>query len=128
MSAIDSCPFCAIDGSRTLAEDELTATYLDGFPDSPGHTLIPPRPYIATLFEVTEVAQTALLQVLTRAKVLLAVSHHPDGYSIGINHGEAAGQTIGHLHIHLIPSYRGSQDDHRGSIRWIFPEKARYRG
>ncbi len=111
MSAIDSSPFCAIDGSRTLAEDELAVTYLDGFSDSPGHALIPPRRHprpaaisprrhFATLFKVTEVEQTALLQALNRAKAILVESHHPDGYSIGINHGEAAGQTMAHPHIY----------------------------
>lgn len=126
MSVIDSCPFCAIDPARSRAEDELIVSYLDGFPISSSHTLILPRRHIAALFDATKAAQTARLQSLSRAKMILDESRHPDGCSIGINHGEASGQNIAHLHIHLIPRYRGDQEYPRGEVRWVLPEKARY--
>jgi diadenosine tetraphosphate (Ap4A) HIT family hydrolase len=126
MRTESTCPFCHRDPARVLAEDDLTVTYKDGFPVSPGHTLIIPKRHVATLFEATEAEQQALLKALHRAKAILDQIHHPDGYTIGINHGEAGGQTVLHLHIHLIPRYNGDQEDPRGGVRWVLPEKARY--
>jgi diadenosine tetraphosphate (Ap4A) HIT family hydrolase len=109
-----------------LAEDDLSVTYKDGFPVSLGHTIILPKRHVATLFEATGDEQVALLKALSKAKELLDKAHCPDGYNIGINHGEAGGQTITHLHIHLIPRYSGDQHDPRGGVRWVLPEKAKY--
>lgn len=109
-----------------MAQDDLTVTYMDGFPVSPGHTIIIPRRHIASLFEATDAEQQSLLKALSHAKAILDTTHHPDGYNIGINHGVAAGQTVFHLHIHLIPRYTGDCDDPRGGVRWVLPEKARY--
>ncbi len=104
----------------------LTLALLDGYPISPGHTLIVPKRHIASLFEATLEEQQALLMTLNEARSLLQQEYQPDGFNIGINDGEAAGQTVGHLHIHLIPRYRGDCADPRGGIRWLFPEKAEY--
>ena len=120
------CPFCQRDPARVLGEDDLSVIYQDGFPVSPGHTVIIPKRHVATLFEASEVEQLALLKALNRAKALLDEAHHPDGYNIGINHGPAGGQTVPHLHIHLIPRYDGDREDPRGGVRWVLPEKARY--
>ncbi len=124
--AAKPCPFCQRDPARVLAEDDLSVIYQDGFPISPGHTLIIPKRHVATLFEATEAEQQALLKALNRAKAMLDETHHPDGYNIGINHGVAGGQTVFHLHIHLIPRYIGDRKDPRGGVRWVLPEKARY--
>ena len=97
------CPFCDLEPARILAEDELTVVYMDAFPVSPGHAVIIPRRHIATLFEATPAEQAALLQALNLAKGILDARHRPDGYNIGINHGAAGGQTVAHLHLHLIP-------------------------
>ncbi len=120
------CPFCVLDPARILAEDELTVVYKDGFPVSPGHTVIIPRRHFATLFEATEAEQVALLKALTTCKNILDERHNPDGYNIGINHGAAGGQSVPHLHIHVIPRYKGDKEDPKGGIRWILPEKAKY--
>jgi len=120
------CPFCLLDPARILAEDDLVVVYKDGFPVSPGHTVIVPRRHFATLFEATPEEQSALLAALGRARDLLEASHRPDGYNIGINHGKAGGQTVPHLHIHLIPRYLGDKQDPRGGVRWVLPDKARY--
>ncbi len=120
------CPFCVLDPARILAEDELTLVYKDGFPVSPGHTVIIPRRHFATLFEATAEEQAALLAALSRAKAILDERHRPDGYNIGINHGKAGGQSVPHLHIHVIPRYLGDKEDPRGGVRWILPEKAKY--
>jgi diadenosine tetraphosphate (Ap4A) HIT family hydrolase len=120
------CPFCALDPVRTLAELKLAVIYQDGFPVSRGHTLILPRRHIGTLFEATNAEQVALSRALKQAKAILDDQLRPDGYNIGINHGTAAGQTVPHMHIHLIPRYKGDQEDPRGGIRWVLPEKAKY--
>ena len=120
------CPFCVLDPARILAEDELTVVYKDGFPVSPGHTVIIPRRHFATLFEATVAEQAALLSALSQAKALLDERHQPDGYNIGINHGKAGGQSVPHMHIHVIPRYLGDKEDPRGGVRWILPDKAKY--
>lgn len=126
MSTGESCPFCQLDAARVLAQDALTVIYRDGFPVSPGHAVIIPRRHVATLFEATEAEQYALLTALNRAKAILDETHAPDGYNIGINQGEAGGQTVPHLHIHLIPRYKGDSADPRGGVRWVLPAKAKY--
>ncbi|MBN8761466.1 MAG: HIT family protein [Thiobacillus sp. 65-69] len=120
------CPFCTLQPHRILAEDELTVAYADGFPLSPGHTVVIPRRHFPTLFEATPEEQVALLNMLARAKAVVEKHHQPDGYNIGINHGPAGGQTVPHLHIHLIPRYRGDKEDPRGGVRWVLPDKAKY--
>jgi diadenosine tetraphosphate (Ap4A) HIT family hydrolase len=126
MTSSKPCPFCVLDPARILAEDELTVVYRDGYPVSPGHTVIIPRRHFATLFEATPEEQAALLAALARARNILDERHHPDGYNIGINHGKAGGQSVPHLHIHVIPRYLGDREDPRGGVRWILPDKARY--
>ena len=126
MTSAKPCPFCVLDPARILAEDELTGVYKDGFPVSPGHAVIIPRRHFATLFEATPEEQAALLAALAGAKEILDQRHRPDGYNIGINHGKAGGQSVPHLHIHVIPRYLGDKADPRGGVRWILPDKARY--
>lgn len=98
----------------------------DAYPVSPGHTLIIPTRHVPSFFELTTQEQTALLALLGEAKAQLDVEFQPAAYNIGINDGAAAGQTVRHLHIHLIPRYTGDRPDPRGGVRWLFPEKADY--
>jgi diadenosine tetraphosphate (Ap4A) HIT family hydrolase len=121
-----TCPFCVLDPARILAEDELTVVYKDGFPVSPGHTVVIPKRHFPTLFDATEAEQQALLSALNVCKTLLDAEHHPDGYNIGINQGIAGGQSVPHLHIHVIPRYLGDKADPKGGVRWVLPEKAKY--
>jgi diadenosine tetraphosphate (Ap4A) HIT family hydrolase len=85
-----------------------------------------PKRHIGSFFELETAERDALLALLDEAKRELDESKRPDGYNIGINDGAPAGQTILHLHIHLIPRYIGDRADPRGGIRWIMPEKADY--
>jgi diadenosine tetraphosphate (Ap4A) HIT family hydrolase len=98
----------------------------DGFPISPGHTLIIPRRHTGSFFDLSETERNSLLSLLEDAKRRLDKEFRPDGYNIGINDGSSAGQTVPHLHIHLIPRFHGDREDPRGGVRWIIPEKADY--
>jgi len=91
-----------------------------------GHTLIIPKRHVESFFDCNPDEKADILQALEEAKVALDKEFAPDGYNIGINDGETAGQTVMHLHIHLIPRYKGDSKDPRGGVRWIFPEKAKY--
>jgi diadenosine tetraphosphate (Ap4A) HIT family hydrolase len=122
----ESCPFCTLPADRILAEDTWCLTIRDGFPISPGHTLVIPRRHVGSFFEVTSNERDAILKALDEAKRTLDAEFAPAAYNIGINDGPAAGQTVGHLHVHLIPRYEGDQADPRGGVRWVIPEKARY--
>ena len=120
------CPFCQVPPERIVAQNEHAFVIRDAFPVSPGHTLIIPRRHVASFFETTQEEKIALLALLDEAKHILEYEQKPDSYNIGINDGAAAGQTVPHLHIHLIPRYEGDVDDSRGGVRWVVPEKARY--
>ena len=120
------CPFCNLPEERILLANARGVAIRDAYPVSPGHTLIVPRRHVASFSEVDAEERTALFDLLEEAREGLNGTHRPSGYNIGINDGVAAGQTVLHLHIHLIPRYDGDQPDPRGGVRWIFPEKARY--
>lgn len=120
------CPFCPPPTDHVLIERPLAFLKRDGHPVSKGHVLIIPRRHVATFFETTPEERLAMIELLDEAKALLDREHQPDGYNIGVNNGAAAGQTIMHVHLHIIPRYLGDKTDPRGGIRWIFPEKAAY--
>jgi diadenosine tetraphosphate (Ap4A) HIT family hydrolase len=121
-----SCPFCSIDDKRIILENETVVAIRDAFPVSFGHTLIIPKRHISSFFETSKGEREAIVEALEQSKRILDKEFNPDGYNIGINDGVMAGQTVMHLHIHLIPRYKGDSSDPRGGIRWIFPGKARY--
>jgi diadenosine tetraphosphate (Ap4A) HIT family hydrolase len=120
------CAFCTLPESRIIDTSEYGVVIRDGFPISPGHTLVIPKRHIGSFFDLTGDERNGLLALLDRAKALLEVEFQPDGYNIGINDGPAAGQTVPHLHIHLIPRYNADLPDPRGGVRWIIPDKADY--
>jgi diadenosine tetraphosphate (Ap4A) HIT family hydrolase len=121
-----ACPFCPIKDREILAEHPLAAAITDSFPLTQGHTLIVPRRHVASFFDLTTNERLAMLGLLDQAKATLDTTYSPSGFNIGVNDGTAAGQTVMHVHIHLIPRYRGDADDPRGGVRWIFPRKADY--
>jgi diadenosine tetraphosphate (Ap4A) HIT family hydrolase len=121
-----TCPFCSLPDSRIVIGNERGVVIRDAYPVSLGHTLIIPRRHVGSFFDLAGPEQAALLELLGRARTALDAEHRPDGFNIGINDGPAAGQTVAHLHIHLIPRYAGDCTDPRGGVRWIFPDKADY--
>lgn len=98
----------------------------DAFPVSPGHSLVIPKRHVGSFFDVSDAERDALLGLLEVAKAAAGREFEPAGYNIGINDGSAAGQTVPHLHIHLIPRYDGDMPDPRGGVRWVIPSKADY--
>ena len=121
-----TCPFCTLSATRILTSNDYALAIMDGFPISSGHALIIPKRHIASIFETTGEEREALFDLLEQVKTELQEKYNPNGFNIGINEGAAAGQTVMHLHIHLIPRYTGDQPDPRGGVRWIFPDKAAY--
>jgi len=120
------CPFCLLPDSACEATSDLSRAFRDRFPVSPGHVLITTRRHLPDWFSATEEERWDLLQLADRVKASLDQTAHPDGYNLGVNVGEAAGQTVPHLHLHLIPRYRGDMADPRGGVRHVIPEKGNY--
>ncbi len=120
------CPFCSLPADRFVLESEHAVAIRDGFPVSPGHTLIIPRRHVASFFDVTDAERADLMSLLVAARDDLERQSRPAGYNIGINDGVAAGQTVPHVHMHLIPRYEGDREDPRGGVRWVLPDKAAY--
>jgi diadenosine tetraphosphate (Ap4A) HIT family hydrolase len=121
---MSGCPFCEI--AEPVLHSDLAFAVFDKYPVNPGHLLLLPRRHVATWFEATAAEQAALLALLDEGKRLLDGRYRPDGYNIGINVGDAAGQTVMHLHVHLIPRHRGDCADPRGGVRGVIPARQSY--
>ena len=121
------CIFCAkISAGDVLAQEELAAALADAFPLTPGHTLIIPRRHEPDFLALTPDEHAAIWRLMAQCRVILDREHRPQGYNLGVNVGEAAGQTVAHAHLHVIPRYAGDVPQPRGGIRWIIPHRARY--
>ena len=120
------CPFCTLPAGRLIDQTDLALVIRDAYPVSPGHTLVLPIRHVESIFVATDAERSDIMTLLDRAKRDLDRELAPAGFNIGINDGAAAGQTVPHLHVHLIPRYPRDQPDPRGGIRWIVPERARY--
>ena len=118
-----TCPFC---NEQTLMENDLTYARVDKFPVSPGHTLVIPKRHAETWFDMTEEEQHDALRLIDQVKQHLDKEYAPDGYNIGMNCGEAAGQSVPHAHIHVIPRYQGDMENPRGGVRGVIPDKQTY--
>ncbi len=121
-----TCLFCCLPESRVLLRNETAIVVRDAFPVTRGHTLVIPLRHVESFFDTSAKERAAMFELLDAAKQLLQAEYAPAGFNIGINDGAAAGQTIRHLHMHLIPRYAGDRPDPRGGVRWIIPEKADY--
>lgn len=120
-------PFLERDPGDWVASNELAFAIRDAFPASPGHTLIVPRRLFASWFEATPEERAAIFELVDVVRRQLdASSSQPQGYNIGINVGAEAGQTIPHLHVHVIPRYSGDVADPRGGVRHVIPGKGNY--
>jgi diadenosine tetraphosphate (Ap4A) HIT family hydrolase len=120
------CPFCNLSPGRILESNAHAVAVADAFPVSPGHTLVIPKRHNSCFFELAQDEMAAVYELLCRMKARLDETLQSDGYNIGINIGEAAGQTIGHLHVHLIPRFLGDIGEPRGGVRNVIPGKGPY--
>lgn len=120
------CLFCNLARERIVASNSLAFAIRDGYPISPGHTLAIPNRHVGSYFDLSPQEHDALFEIVRDQKRVLDLDFSPQAYNIGINDGPAAGQTVSHLHVHLIPRYRGDVPDPRGGVRWVLPAKARY--
>ena len=126
MNKSTECPFCSLPQSRILFECGNALAFRDAYPISPGHTLIIPSRHVKSIFDLKHEERDDLFQALSKARVELISELRPEGFNMGINEGLQAGQTVMHLHVHLIPRFENDKADPRGGVRWIFPEKAKY--
>ncbi len=114
------CPFCRIDPERVVAQNDVAFAIRDNFPVHPGHTLVIPQRHVASWFDATEAERLGVMELVDKVKLELdGTDPRPDGYNVGVNVGEAAGQTVMHLHVHLIPRFVGDVEDPRGGVRWV---------
>ena len=121
------CPFCTmIADTQIICETDTCIAFYDRFPVSPGHALIIPKRHVASYFELTNREREAMNIMLQFVKKEVENRFHPDGYNIGINVNEAAGQSIFHVHMHLIPRYEGDVANPRGGVRGVIPDKQNY--
>ena len=124
MNKNNNCIFC--NPTDIVINGEYTYSRFDGYPVSEGHCLIIPKRHVNSIDELSDVELKDLYTVLHQTKFLLIETYLPDGFNIGINEGEAAGQTVPHLHIHLIPRYEGDVVCPRGGVRGVIPSKKEY--
>lgn len=109
-----------------LNENDSAFALPDIYPVTKGHTLIVPKRVVISIFDLTETEVLDCWRLLAAEKVRLEAALQPDGFNVGVNLGECAGQTIPHAHIHLIPRYRGDNPNPRGGIRAVIPNRADY--
>lgn len=120
------CPFCRLETKRIRLESEFAVAFLDGFPITQGHTLVIPKRHVASLFELPADEQAAVWALVAQVRASLLAELRPDGFNVGLNDGPAAGQTVMHAHVHVIPRRHGDVSDPRGGVRWVVPDKAAY--
>ena len=128
MTDAPDCPFCRrIRGRKFLLATRRTAVAIaDAHPVSPGHCLVLPKRHEPDFFELTVDEQGDITELLWELRELLEAEHSTTSFNVGVNAGTAAGQTVDHAHVHLIPRYAGDVPDPRGGVRWVIPQRAPY--
>lgn len=125
-----NCKYCDESyqkSNRIILENKLFFANYDSHPVSPGHVKLIPRRHVRSLCELSDQELIAMRDLMIKVKEVIDRERHPAGYNIGINEGEFAGQTVPHLHVHLIPRYPGDVPDPIGGVRNIIPGKGDYR-
>jgi diadenosine tetraphosphate (Ap4A) HIT family hydrolase len=111
-----------------LVESDFALAILGGYPVAEGHTLVVPKRHVASLFDLTDVEQASIWRLVAEVRQRLVKQIRSDGFAIGINDGKAAGQTVMHAHVHVIPRRYGDVTNPRAGVRWVVPDKAAYWG
>ena len=120
------CPFCDMPKESVVAESRHAVAIRDRYPVSDGHTLVVPKAHAETLFTLSAEIQADIWRLVAKVRNQLQSGFNPHGFNVGLNDGQAAGQTVRHAHVHLIPRYDGDVADPRGGIRRVVPEQAAY--
>ncbi len=120
------CIFCNIEQKEYVVENKLAFAIYDKFPVNEGHLLIIPKRHYSSYFDAEAEEIKVMYQLTKQCKDVLDEKYNPDGYNVGFNVGKAAGQTIMHLHLHLIPRYEGDVENPRGGIRNLKPNLVEY--
>lgn len=125
----NECYFCkSIEtGKNLITVNKYSFSIWDEHPVSEGHALIVPKQHVSTIFDLSLEEVISLYELLKQARSIIKQKYNPDGFNIGINEGEASGQTIFHLHIHIIPRYKGDVKCPEGGVRHVIPGKGYYR-
>ena len=125
----DGCPFCIVTAGKILGENSLAFLISDGFPVTEGHMLTIPRRHVADYFDLHQPERNAIQRLLDEGRKMVRGKHGGvSGFNVGINCGEAAGQTVSHCHVHLIPRRVGDVENPRGGVRGVIPAKQDYTG
>lgn len=121
-------PFLRVARSERVAANDVAFAIRDSYPVTPGHTLVVTKRVVATWFDATADEQAGMMALVNVVKSQLdeELVPKPDGFNVGFNCGDAAGQTVPHVHIHVIPRYRGDMEDPRGGVRHVIPQKGNY--
>jgi diadenosine tetraphosphate (Ap4A) HIT family hydrolase len=122
---LDRCIFCEPE-REIVAQNARAIAVFDSFPVSPGHALILPRRHVVTIWDLDADEYADCFALARDLRPILEARFHPDGFNVGANCGEAAGQSVRHAHIHVIPRYKGDTPNPRGGVRHVIPLKGNY--
>lgn len=120
------CPFCHIDTEKIICESNYWFALYDEYPVSKGHTLLIIKRHVSSYFDLTNDEIIEINENIKQIKKILDNEYFPNGYNIGVNCGSAAGQTVPHCHIHIIPRYNNDVNDPTGGVRGVIPNKQKY--
>ncbi|MEW9672865.1 HIT family protein [Ammoniphilus sp. 3BR4] len=121
-----TCPFCNMPKEQLILENDLAQAFYDKYPVQKGHLLVVSKRHAETYFDAKPEEILAIHQLIRKGKEIIDQEYYPDGYNIGVNVGQYGGQTVMHLHFHLIPRYKGDIEDPRGGIRKAIPNLVPY--
>jgi diadenosine tetraphosphate (Ap4A) HIT family hydrolase len=125
-SKLELCPFCAIEADRIVEAGEHAFVVLDAFPVSPGHSLVISRRHVADIFDLTVTEISEIIQLLGSTRRRIDQMLQPTGYNVGVNVGRDSGQTVMHVHVHVIPRYPGDVAEPAVGVRAVIPGKRLY--
>lgn len=120
------CKFCDVSPDKNFLNRDVGFAQWDKHPVNPGHALVIPNRHFADYFDATEEERNALWKLVFDVKHIIDDKHGPDGFNVGINVGPVAGQSILHLHIHIIPRYQGDMENPQGGVRGVIPGRQKY--
>nr|AQQ75292.1 hypothetical protein [uncultured bacterium] len=122
----EGCPFCDVARDLVAWSAPRAIALWDKFPVSLGHALIVPSRHVESWADLTADEKGDITAGIDQVRALIDERYQPHAYNVGYNDGDAAGQTIKHFHVHVIPRYQGDVPDPRGGVRWVLPDRAAY--